>query len=152
MTVPERPYRISVSRHIACQPAEAYAVVEDIERFPEFMPNVDAIVILEADDLRKVAHWHTTIDDAPLDWVEEGIYDPEELRVRFRALEGVFDTFDGQWWVQPAEGGSRVTLELEYRIGLPEIDEVIGPILRDRLIENSEAMLDAINDRVLEAA
>ena len=147
----ERSYRIAISRRVACDPAAAYAVVEDIERFPEFMPNVDDIRIIESSGQRKVAHWDTTIDDAPLDWVEEGIYEPEELRVRFRSLEGVFDRFDGFWQVEAADGGCEVVFELEYRIGLPEIDEIIGPILRERLIDNTEAMLAAIEDRILEA-
>jgi len=142
-------YRISISRAIARPAAEAYAVVEDIARFPEFMPNVDAVRILETDDHRKVAHWDTTIDDAPLDWVEEGIYDPERLMVRFRALEGVFDRFDGFWQVRPADDGSEVVFELEYSIGLPEIDDIIGPILRERLIANTEAMLAALEGRIL---
>lgn len=145
-------YRIAISRLIASEPAAAFAVVEDIERFPEFMPNVDAIQILEDDGRRKVAHWDTTIDDAPLDWVEEGIYDADERRVRFRSLEGVFDRFDGFWQVKPADGGSEVIFELEYSIGLPEIDEIIGPILRERLIENTEAMLEALEGRILSDA
>jgi len=147
--MPDPSYRIAISRHVDCEPAAAFAVVEDIGRFPEFMPNVDAIEILEDDGRRKVAHWDTTIDDAPLDWVEEGIYDADERRVRFRSLEGVFDRFDGFWQVKTADGGSEVVFELEYSIGLPEIDEIIGPILRERLIENTEAMLEALEGRIL---
>lgn len=143
-------YHISMSRRIACRAAAAYAVVEDIGHFPDFMPNVDAITILEEDGHRKVAHWETTIDDAPLDWVEEGIYDPDQLLVRFRSLEGVFDRFDGSWQVKPVDGGSEVVFDLEYSVGLPEIDEIIGPILRERLLENSEAMLAAVEGRILE--
>lgn len=150
--MPDPSYRIAISRQVACEPAQAYAVVEDIERFPEFMPNVEAIRILEDDGRRKVAHWDTMIDDAPLDWVEEGIYERDEMRVRFKALEGVFDRFDGFWQVKPAGGGSEVIFELEYSIGLPEIDEIIGPILRERLIDNTEAMLEALEGRILSDA
>ncbi len=150
--MPDRSYRIDISRRVACEPAHAFAVVEELERFPEFMPNVEAIRVLEDDGRRKVAHWDTVIDDAPLDWVEEGIYDHDALLVRFRALEGVFDRFDGFWQVKPADEGSEVVFELEYIIGLPEIDEIIGPILRERLIENAEAMLEALEGRILSDA
>ena len=143
-------YTIEMSRHLNRPPVETFKVVEDLERFPEFMPNVNALTVLEAEGNRKVAHWDTTIDDAPLDWVEEGLYDKDNLLVRFRALEGVFDRFDGFWQVAPEANGSRVTFELIYEIGLPEIEEIVGPLLRERMIENAESMLAAIEQRVAE--
>lgn len=140
-------YTVSLSRHLGKPAKQAFAIVEDLEKFPEFMPNVNAITVLEASKNRKVAHWDTTIDDAPLDWVEEGLYDHEKLRLEFRSIEGVFDRFDGFWQVTPELGGSRVAFELEYEIGLPEIEEIIGAMLREKMIENVEGMLDAIEKR-----
>ncbi len=141
-------YKITMSRLLRQSPDRAFNVVEDIERFPEFMPNVNSLVVLEVDGDRKVAAWDTTIDDAPLSWVEEGVYDRENRLVHFRAIEGVFDRFDGYWQVEPDSSGSRVTFELVYEIGLPEIEHLVGPILRERLIENAETMLDAMERRV----
>ena len=148
----ENLYTIRMNRRLNRPARQAFQIVEDIERFPEFMPNVNAINLLEAEGNRKVAGWDTTIDDAPLDWVEEGIYDYEKLIVRFRALEGVFDRFDGHWQVEQDGKGSRVSFELVYEIGLPEIEDLIGPILRERMIENVEGMLEAIERRVDETA
>ena len=144
----DNKYTINITRHLSRTAEEAFRVVEDIERFPEFMPSVNAINLIEVDGNRKVAEWDTTIDDAPLDWVEEGIYDHDNLIVRFRALEGVFDRFDGYWQVEPDGEGSRVSFELSYGIGLPEIEDIVGPILRKRMIENAESMLDAIEQRL----
>ena len=144
----DNQYTIKMTRRLSRPAEEAFQIVEDIERFPEFMPNVNAIKLIEAEGNRKVAEWDTTIDDAPLDWVEEGIYDHDNLVVHFRALEGVFDRFDGYWQVEPDGRGSRVSFELIYEIGLPEIEDLIGPILRERMIENAESMLDAIERRL----
>ncbi len=141
-------YQIEMSHSLKRPATEAFKVVEDVERFPEFLPNVNSVTLLEAEGQRKVAAWSTTIDGAPLDWVEEGIYDPKNCLVHFRALEGVFDRFDGFWQVTPDGDGSRVTFKLVYEIGLPEIEEIIGPLLRERLIENAESMLAAIEKRV----
>ena len=63
----------------------------------------------------------------------------------------MFDRFDGFWQVTPVDDDSEVTFELEYRIGLPEIDDIIGPVLKERLITNTEAMLAAVEERVIEA-
>jgi coenzyme Q-binding protein COQ10 len=145
-------YRVTMSRQVRQSPERVFQVVEDIERFPEFMPNVNRLVVEKVEGNRKIAAWDTTVDDAPLQWVEEGIYDRENLVVRFRALEGVFDRFDGYWQVVPEGDGSRVTFELVYEIGLPEIEHVVGPILRERLIENAEKMLAAMERRVEEGS
>jgi len=145
-----KTYIITMTRTLDTSPDTAFEVVEDLERFPEFIPNVNSLTILEVDGNRKVAEWDTTIDDAPLSWIEEGIYDKEKREVRFRALEGVFDRFDGYWQVEPAGAGSRVTFELTYEIGLPEIEEIVGPLLRERMVENVESMLAAIEKWVLE--
>lgn len=149
--MPNETQRISMSRTLRRPAAEAFKTVEDLERFPEFMPNVKSVTLLEVDGHRKVATWDTMIDDAPLSWTEEGIYDEKNLIVRFRALEGVFDRFDGFWQVVPEGEGSKVTFELTYEIGLPEIEDLVGPILRERLIENAENMLKAIEKRVEKA-
>ena len=149
--MPNKTHRIVMSRTLRRPAAEAFRTVEDLERFPEFMPNVNALTLLEVDGHRKVAAWDTTIDDAPLSWIEEGIYDEKILIVRFRALEGVFDRFDGHWQVVPEGEGSRVTFDLTYEIGLPEIEDLVGPIFRQRLIENAESMLKAIEERVEKA-
>lgn len=146
--MPNPVYEIEMSRTLSQPPTRAFKVVEDVERFPEFMPNVNSVTLLETAGQRKVAAWSATLDDAPLDWVEEGIYDPEHGLVRFRALEGVFDRFDGYWQVTPDGDGSRVTFVLAYEIGLPEIEEIVGPLLRERMIENAESMLAAIEKRV----
>jgi ribosome-associated toxin RatA of RatAB toxin-antitoxin module len=146
--VSENLYTIQMTRKLNRPAEEAFHIVEDIERFPDFMPNVNVIELLESEGGRKVARWDTTIDDAPLEWIEEGLYDVENLRVDFRALEGVFDRFDGYWQVAPDGQGSRVTFELVYEIGLPEIEDIVGPLLRERMIENAESMLDAIERRL----
>ncbi len=141
-------YTIAMSRVLKQDPRRAFEVVENIEDFPNFMPNVNKLTVLESAGNRKVAEWDTTIDDAPLVWVEEGLYDYDQMIVRFRAIEGVFDRFDGCWQVKSVPGGSEVVFELAYEIGLPEIEDIIGPILRDRLIENAESMLEAIENRI----
>jgi hypothetical protein len=37
-----------------------------------------------------------------------------------------------------------VACELEYSIGIPVIEEIVGPILRRKIGENLEIMLDGI--------
>ena len=144
-----RSYTIRMSRAIASPSSTAYDIVKDVERFPDFMSNVVSVKLIESDKSRKVAEWETRLDDAPLEWVEEGIYDDAGQMVRFRAVEGVFDRFDGFWKVTPLESGCEVTLELTYELGLPEIEHIVGPLLKTRLIDNANEMLSAIEKRAV---
>ena len=142
-----KTYRIAMARHLSTKAAVAYDIVCHPDRFPEFMPNVESVRIVESGPTRKVAEWAIVIDEAPLEWREEGTYDHAAHRVTFRALDGVFDRFDGFWEVVDEADGCRVAFELEYEVGLPEIEEIVGPMLEDKLIENANGMLCAIEKR-----
>jgi ribosome-associated toxin RatA of RatAB toxin-antitoxin module len=141
--------QLSVVRYLAAPPEDSFRVVFDVERFPEFMSNVTSVEVLSSASNCRVVAWQMSIDDAPLDWTEEIVYDQDNLRTSFRALDGVFARFDGYWQVYPEGAGSRVELFLEYDLGVPEIQDIIGPILKVRLIENLEAMLTCIATRAL---
>jgi coenzyme Q-binding protein COQ10 len=142
-------HRITLRRRLPVQAEVAYQLVVEIEKFPEFMENVIAVRLLEFGPDRKVAAWETLIDGAPLDWTEEGLYDPARLRVDFRALDGVFDRFDGYWQVTADDDGCEVDLQLDYVVGLDEIEDIIGPILQERLSANLASMLDGLETRAL---
>lgn len=139
--------RLTVSQRVAASIEDAYRIVIEIEQFPEFMDNVESVEILSTEGPKKVIAWTMMIDDAPLDWTEEVLYDENQFRVEFRAIDGIFERFDGYWQVFPDATGSRIDLDLEYEIGLPEIAHIISPILKDRLMVNLEAMLTAIQNR-----
>lgn len=141
------PTTLTLSRLVSAPAADSYRIVVEIERFPEFMQNVNSVRVLREEGNRKLIAWEMTIDDALLDWVEEAQYDSNQMRVDFRAVEGVFERFDGYWQVFPMTCGSKVELRIEYELGLPEIEHIVGPILKNRLTSNLEIMLNCIQSR-----
>jgi ribosome-associated toxin RatA of RatAB toxin-antitoxin module len=127
---------------------KSFRIVQEVERFPEFMNNVTSVEIMSAEDARKVVAWEMMIDDVPLNWTEEIFYDFKLRRASFKVLDGVFERFDGYWQVSTNGTGSIVEVLVDYDLGVPEIDEIIGPILKERLIHNLEAMLSSIESYV----
>jgi ribosome-associated toxin RatA of RatAB toxin-antitoxin module len=89
------------------------------------------------------------IDEAPLNWTEEICYDIALRRASFRALDGVFEQFDGYWQVSGNGAGSTVEVRIDYDLGVPEIDHIVGPILKERLLDNLDAMLSSIETHVV---
>lgn len=142
---------ISLSKRTSASPDAAYRIVVDVEQFPDFMDNVMRVEVLLAENDRKVVVWEALIDDVLLEWTEEGVYFNDLKRLEFRAIEGAFERFDGFWQVHDDEAGSRVEVSLDYEIGLPEIEDIIGPLLRERLIQNFEGMLTCLARRAEQA-
>jgi ribosome-associated toxin RatA of RatAB toxin-antitoxin module len=143
-----RENRIQISRRLRADPRQAFDVVYHVERFPSFMPNVTKAQVISDEGDRKVVEWDMLIDDVPLNWTEEVRYDRERLTAEFTALDGAFSRFDGIWRVWSAADGTELEVVVLYDLGLPEIQDIIGPVLEERMRQNLEAMLESIEARV----
>jgi ribosome-associated toxin RatA of RatAB toxin-antitoxin module len=123
---------------------DVYELAKHQERFPDFMPDVESVTILERNGSRVLSRWKTLVEDAPIEWIEEDVFDDAALRVDYRLLEGDLDTFDGSWTFEERDGLTYVTLGVEYDFGVPTLAELIGPTLHRKVAENSEMMLAAL--------
>lgn len=144
---PSQGKSIHVSRTLRVDPRRAFDVVYDVERFPSFMPNVTSAKVISHDGDHKVVEWEMSIDGAPLNWTEDICYDRALLTAEFKALDGMFLHFDGTWRVHAGAHGTELAMSVYYDLGLPEIEQIIGPILDERLRQNLDAMLKNIELR-----
>jgi ribosome-associated toxin RatA of RatAB toxin-antitoxin module len=136
----------AVESHIVIDAAarDVYELAKDQERFPEFMPDVESVAIVERDGSRIVSRWKTLVEEAPIEWIEEDLFDDEALRVDYRLLEGDLDKFEGSWTFEDGDGRTRVRLTVDYDFGVPTLAELIGPTLHKKVRENAEMMLAAL--------
>ncbi len=123
---------------------KAYALIIDVAQYPEYMDSVDSLDVLEREEDRLVTRWDAQIDGAPIQWVQVLLPRKDDLVMDFEAVEGDFDVFRGQWRVDAAGNEIHLNLTVEYRLGIPVIGEVLGPILREKVEANCRAMLGAI--------
>jgi ribosome-associated toxin RatA of RatAB toxin-antitoxin module len=126
----------------------AFALMIDVARYPDYMPSVNSLEILAGDGNDLVTRWEAEIDGAPIRWVQKVWWNTADREMHFEAVAGDFDVFRGKWAAGLAEGGVRLALTVEYRLGIPVIEEVLGPILKEKVKANSEAMLEAIAGRL----
>ena len=130
---------------VVAAPARAvYELAKDQERFPEFMPDVELVTVLERRDGRVVSRWKTLVEEAPIEWIEEDVFDDAGLRVDYKLLEGDLDTFEGTWTFVENGGATHVRLAVDYDFGVPTLAELIGPTLHKKVQENSDMMLAAL--------
>ena len=121
-----------------------YELAKDQERFPQFMPDVESVTVVERHADRVLTRWKTLIEDAPIEWLEEDRFDDDALRIDYKLLEGDLDTFEGAWTFTAESGATLVVLDVTYDFGVPTLAELIGPTLEKKVRENAEMMLAAL--------
>ena len=126
-------------------PAKAvYGLAKEQERFPDFMPDVESVEVLERHPDRVITRWKTLVEEAPIEWTEEDRFDDDAPRIDYKLLEGDLDKFEGSWTFAERDGKTHVVLGVDYDFGVPTLAELIGPTLQRKVQENSEMMLRAI--------
>ena len=137
------PY-VETSIVIAAPPRAVYELAKQQERFPEFMPDVESITVLERRPNGTLTRWKTLVEEAPIEWTEDDRFDDENLRIDYKLLEGDLDKFEGSWTFTESGGKTHVVLGVDYDFGVPTLAELIGPTLERKVRENSEMMLAAL--------
>jgi ribosome-associated toxin RatA of RatAB toxin-antitoxin module len=137
------PY-VECTIDVAAPAATVYELAKEQERFPDFMPDVETVVVLERHPDHVVTRWKTLVEDAPIEWTENDVFDDERLRIDYALIEGDLDTFEGAWTFEQHGDVTRVVLSVEYDFGVPTLAELIGPTLEKKVRENSDMMLAAL--------
>ncbi|HVA36762.1 MAG TPA: aromatase/cyclase [Candidatus Dormibacteraeota bacterium] len=138
------PY-VESSITVKAPPRRIYEIAKEQERFPEFMPDVESISVVERHPGRVLTKWKTLVEGAPIEWIEEDVFHDDVCRIDYKLLEGDLDKFEGTWtFSDDGNGGTLVTLGVDYDFGVPTLAELIGPTLRKKVEENSTMMLEAI--------
>jgi coenzyme Q-binding protein COQ10 len=132
---------VEVTIEVDAPARDVYELAKDQERFPEFMPDVESVTVLERHPDRVVTRWKTLVEDAPIEWTEEDRFDDASTTITYRLLEGDLDVFEGAWSFEDRGGRTFVQLGVEYDFGVPTLAELIGPTLQRKVRENSEMML-----------
>lgn len=143
----------SVERRIVIegQPRAVYELAKDMESYPNFMPDVESVKVVSRGPSSTVTEWVTDFDGTPFLWTEEDRFDDAGLRIDYNLIEGDLDQFEGVWTFVERDGKTEVCLSVNYDFGLPELTELIGPTLHEKVGENCEMMLSGIK-RLVEAA
>ena len=121
-----------------------YELAKDQERFPQFMPDVESVTVVERKPGAVLTRWKTLVEEAPIEWTEEDRFDDDGLRIDYKLLEGDLDKFEGAWTFSQDGGSTHVVLGVEYDFGVPTLAQLIGPTLERKVRENSEMMLAAL--------
>lgn len=121
-----------------------YAIAKDMEAFPQFMPDVKAVKVLERGPGYTVTDWNVLIVGRQFQWRERDEFDDERCHIRYRQTGGDLKKFEGEWRFDETGDAVKITLTVDFDLGMPMLAGMINPILVKAVQMNSDKMLEAI--------
>lgn len=132
--------------------ADVYRVAKDVEKFPEFMPDVQSIRVLDRSGSRLTVEWIGIMQGRKIRWVEEETWDDASHRSAFRLVEGDFSKFEGSWSFEAVPEGTQTSLVLDYEMELPLAGALLANLLKVLVRKNLESMLASLKGQLEGAA
>ncbi|MGH8256606.1 MAG: type II toxin-antitoxin system RatA family toxin [Steroidobacteraceae bacterium] len=117
-------------------PAVLYQLVEDVERYPEFVPGCTSAQVLERGEGEMVARLAVRRGPLRTEFTTRNQLDPGR-GVHIQLVEGPFRVLEGQWSFTPiASNGCRIQLALRF-----QFSNALKSALFDPLFEETAASL-----------
>jgi ribosome-associated toxin RatA of RatAB toxin-antitoxin module len=124
-----------------------YALAKDVERFPEFMPDLDTVRVLERAGNRTVTEWAGRAQGRRIRWIEEDEWDDAARVCTFRQREGDFDRYEGTWSFTGGGEAAHTRLVVDFDLNVPLIGALLTNLVGMLMRKNCENMLSALRDR-----
>jgi ribosome-associated toxin RatA of RatAB toxin-antitoxin module len=117
-------------------PAQMFALVDDIERYGEFLPWVTGVEVLERTDYERLGRVRLSRAGLQEQFTTRNLVQPPQ-RVEMRLVDGPFKLLHGVWTFDPigepaAPKGTKVGLDLQFELKSKLID-----LLLTKKIESS---------------
>ncbi|MEM7077967.1 MAG: type II toxin-antitoxin system RatA family toxin [Pseudomonadota bacterium] len=121
----------------------AFAVVADVEAYPEFLPACDSVEVLSHKEDGLIAKVTATGKGMTTAFVTRNVHMPDEA-LEMRLVEGPLQHLLGKWAFKAlGDHGCRVTLDLEYEVG-----GMLGVLLSGVAEKVADRMVDAFCQRM----
>lgn len=134
---------------------EVYALAKRIEEFPEFMPDLKSVKVVERseDGSRIVSEWVGIVKEfkTTIKWTEEDIWDDTAKTCVFRLIKGDYSKYSGKWVFTDLGGRTQFNSEIEVEYDVPLVGALIKGLIAKKMKENVDNMLQAVKRKVEEA-
>ena len=131
-------------RHVPHVPDRMFALVGDLERYPEFLPNVSAMdVKRDSGSSVDVRFARMTIRFGPItqSYTSRVTADPVARTIVASAVDGPFDYLESKWTFEPEGMGTRVRFDIDFKFSNPLIAAAAEPAFARKQEEIINAFL-----------
>lgn len=133
---------------IASPAADVYALVNDIEQYPEFLPWCSGAEVLSRSEREVVARIEIAVRGRRETLVTRNGLTPTRV-VALEMVEGPFRRFQGRWQFTPVgDAGCRVDLEVSFELA----NRLVGAFAAPFLNRVADRVVDAFAARARELA
>lgn len=128
---------------------EVFKIAQNVEDYPQFMPSIKAVQVLEKEGDRRITQWTARVEELgrTISWKEEDIWDKERGECRFRSIAGDFSKYEGIWSFQKRGDTTFVSLRIEYEMHIPLIGVLLQGLIRRKVEESARDMLEGLKER-----
>jgi len=121
--------KIHQSQHNFYLPEQLYQLVNDIERYPEFLPGCSDARVLESDNNHVCAELFIQKGPLQLSFATRN-HLIENQRIEMQLLKGPFKSFHGVWHFEALDNGSMVSLEMDFELSNRLLQMTLGPLFQ----------------------
>ncbi len=125
-----------------------YDIISNMVAYPDFMHDLVSVEILEKGENYTISHWVSNVDGRKIIWTERDVFYPQDFKITYAQTEGDLKKMEGQWLIVPHGESCEVTLSVDFEFGIPMIAGLLNPILKKKVRENSENMLNSIKTQI----
>ena len=141
------PY-IELAAFARGEAGRAYEMAKKMEEYPKFMENLESVKVIEQGPGYTITDWVAKVDGNDFKWQEKDVFDDENMTITYKQTAGDLKKFEGQWRFTKEPEGTRITLTVDFEMGIPVLAVMLNPILKKKVKSNSEAMLEGIKKQV----
>jgi ribosome-associated toxin RatA of RatAB toxin-antitoxin module len=126
---------------IARPAAMVYRLINDIERYPEFVPGCAAARVLSSSDVEIVATLSIKRGPLQMDFTTRNVLDAPNA-IQLQLEDGPFDELRGSWQLTPlSDQGCRATLILRFAFDNPVTGLVLEPLFENIVTDLVDAFV-----------
>lgn len=128
-----------------------WKLAQDVENFPQIMPDLDNVEVLEKAETspvttRTVTQWKARIPQFGriIEWTEEDIWNREEGICHFWQMKGDFTEYKGQWKFRKNGENTELDLSIDYAFEIPLVGALMKKVMQKLMQANVDMMADSL--------
>jgi coenzyme Q-binding protein COQ10 len=131
-------------------PQRMFELVNDLERYPDFLPNVSAMdVHRDRGSTGDVRFARMTIKFGPVTqaYTSRVTADATAKTITASAVDGPFSYLESKWTFEPEGMGTRVRFDIDFKISNPLLAAVAEPAFSQKQQEIIDAFMEEADRR-----
>ena len=132
-------------RHVMHLPERMFALVNDLEDYPRFLPNISDMEVKRDNGARgDVRYAKMTVQFGPIKQAYTSRVEASESErtITAKAVDGPFAYLDSKWTFEPEGNGTRVRFDIDFKISNP----LIASVAESAFAAKQDQIMDAFVD------